>query len=160
MEARPGDGILMVISLVLAVMLYATPLPTMIGFGRPEWVGLVMIYWAVFTPTRMGPGVAWVIGLVLDVLHGALLGKNALAMLVLVFLAQRLHKRLKMFPAIQQAGIVFILIGLQLLLLHWIDSLLGNPVRTMWFLLPAATSALFWIPLYFLLRWARQRLSA
>ena len=160
MQSRPGDGILMVVSLVLAMMLYAMPLPTLIGFGRPEWVSLVLVYWAIFLPARLGPGVAWLVGLVIDVLHGMLLGKNALAMLILVFLAQCLHKRLQMFPAIQQAGIVFILIGLQLLVLHWIDSVTGQSVRTMWFLLPAATSALFWVPMYFLLRWARHRLSS
>lgn len=160
MQSRPGDGILILVSLLLAMVLYAMPLPTLVAFGRPEWVALVLIYWAVFLPSRLGPGFAWLVGLVMDVLQGALLGKNALVMLLLVYLAQRLHKRLQMFPAIQQAGIVFILIGLQLLMLHWIDSLTGHAVRTMWFLLPALTSAVFWIPLYFLLRWARHRFRA
>lgn len=160
MQARPGDGILMISSLLLAMMLYAMPLPKLMGFGRPEWVALVLIYWAVFMPNRLGPGFAWIVGLTLDVLHGMLLGKNALAMLLLVFLAQRLHKRLQMFPAVQQSAIVFILIGLQLLLLHWVDGLTGQSVQTMWFLLPAVTSALFWIPMYFLLRWSRHRLGS
>lgn len=147
----------MVASFLLAIMLYSMPLPHLVEAGRPEWIALVLVYWAVALPDRVGVGVAWSVGLLMDVLLGTLLGKHALAMALLVFLAHRLYQRLRMFPALQQAFIIFILIGLDLLLLHWIDRLAGSAPVTMHFLVPAATSAFLWPAVYFVLHTVRLR---
>ncbi len=157
MEGRPGDSLLIVISFLVAVMVYNMPLPHVIEYGRPEWVSLVLLYWAVALPNRIGLAAAWAIGLILDVLSGAVLGRSALAMLLLAFLAKRLYQRLRMFPALQQALIVFLVIGLQLLLLHWIDSFHAVVSPPYLYLIPSLTSALFWPFVYFLLHAARLR---
>ncbi len=157
MEGRPGDNLLIVVSFIVAIVVYNIPLPHVIEYGRPEWISLVLLYWAVALPNRIGLATAWSIGLLLDVLTGAILGRNALAMLLLAFLAHRLYQRLRMFPALQQALIVFLVVGLQLLLLHWIDSFHAVVSPPYFYLIPSLTSALFWPLVYFLLHTARLR---
>ena len=68
-----------IVSLIVAMMLALMPLPGGMSVFRPDWVALMMILWAMTVPRAYGVGVAWVIGLVLDVAQGSLLGQHAQA---------------------------------------------------------------------------------
>ena len=79
-----------------------------IGFwGRAAWVpdllALVLVFWSVHQPLRVGIGAAFVFGLCLDVHQGGLLGANALAYTVLSFFAITIHRRLLWFSVPSQA---------------------------------------------------------
>ena len=50
---------------------------------RPEWVPMVLIYWVMALPYRIGIGSAWIVGLVLDILEGSILGLNAMALVII-----------------------------------------------------------------------------
>ena len=43
------------------------PLPGWLDPFRPEWVALVLIYWCMAVPNRVGVGVAWIVGLLQEV---------------------------------------------------------------------------------------------
>ena len=79
---------------LVAIVLSIMPGPTWAESFRPDWVGLVLIYWCIAVPERVGVGTGFVLGLIMDVLYGALLGSNALVKSLLVFLAE-LRKRLR-----------------------------------------------------------------
>ncbi|NVO05699.1 MAG: rod shape-determining protein MreD [Rhodoferax sp.] len=75
--------------------------------GRAAWVpdflAVVLVFWTVHQPQRVGIGVAFVFGLLVDVHQGALLGQNALAYTVLSFFAITIHRRLLWFPIPSQS---------------------------------------------------------
>jgi len=76
-------------------------------FGRAAWLpdllALVLVFWTIHQPLRVGMTVAFVLGLVMDVHQSALLGQHALAYTVLSFLAIAMHRRLLWFSAPSQA---------------------------------------------------------
>ena len=92
-------------SLVLAFLLDMLPL------GRvpwvPDFVALVLVFWSVHQPRRVGIGAAFTFGLFLDVYQTALLGQHALAYTALSFFAITMHRRLLWFTVPTQALQVF-----------------------------------------------------
>jgi rod shape-determining protein MreD len=70
--------------------------------GLPDFVALVLMFWNVHEPRRVGVGVAFVLGLLMDVHDGAVLGQHALAYTLLSFLAISVHRRLGGFSAVSQ----------------------------------------------------------
>ena len=57
------DWVLPVSSFILALVLAVIPLPDAVAAFRPDWVPLVMIYWALALPARFGLLTALCIGL-------------------------------------------------------------------------------------------------
>ena len=80
---------LILASFVAAMVLTIVPLPGAIRLLRPDWVALVLVYWCMALPVRIGVGSGWVLGLFLDVLYGSLLGEQALAKALLAYLTLR-----------------------------------------------------------------------
>lgn len=76
-------------------------------WGRAAWMpdvlALVLVFWSIHQPRRIGIGTAFVFGVFMDVHQGALLGQHALAYTVLGFLAIAIHLRLLWFSASLQA---------------------------------------------------------
>ena len=136
--------LLIAVSLLVALWLSIVQLPSWLQWSRPEFVAMVLIYWLIAAPERVGIGVAWVVGLTLDLLEGCTLGQNAFALSILAYLTLILYQRLRMYTSLQQAGVVFILIGLNQLLCHWVQTLTGTASPNLMFLLPALVSALLW----------------
>lgn len=122
---RPGVFLLV---LACALLLSIVPLPEGWVWYWPYWVGLVMIYWPLEDQGSVSPGLAFVVGLVLDVLTGSLLGMHALSLTVLVFLVRRFRPRLRFFPPWQQAAAVLALLLNDRIILLWISALLGEPL--------------------------------
>lgn len=97
-------------SLVVAFVLQLLPLPPGAEPFKPYWLALVIIYWAIETPERMGLGLAFALGLVGDLLAGELLGEQAMRLIVIAFIVLRFRSRLRFFPLGQQALSVFALL--------------------------------------------------
>lgn len=140
----------LLISFLIAFLLSVQSLPAELLHWRPEWVAMVLYYWVLAWPDRVGLGWAFLMGLVLDVLEGTLLGMNALALALVAYLILSMHQRIKMFPVLQQSFVVFLVIGINLMLCQWIKDLTGYRPPGMSFLLPAISSALLW-PLFYLI---------
>lgn len=69
----------------------------------PDLLAVVLVFWCVHQPLRVGVSAAFVFGLLTDVHQGALLGQHALSYTVLGFLAVAIHRRLLWFPVPSQA---------------------------------------------------------
>ncbi|MDP1340948.1 rod shape-determining protein MreD, partial [Klebsiella variicola] len=76
----------------------------------------------------------------------------ALSMTLIAFFVLILYKRLRMFPLWQQSLMVLVLVGINQLLFHWMQSITGTTGDSLLFLLPSLVSALVWPWLYLLLR--------
>jgi rod shape-determining protein MreD len=79
----------------------------MLPVGRVPWLpdvlGVVLAFWGVRQPRKVGMLVAFAFGLAMDVHSGALLGQHALSYTLLSFFAITIHRRLLWFSVPAQA---------------------------------------------------------
>ena len=144
-------------TLVLAALFTVLPLPDWLEAYRPEWVALVVIYWVVALPDRIGLFSAWITGFFMDVLEGSLLGLNALALALVAYLALSLYQRMRMFTAIQQSSTILILVGIHQLLSFWVLTANSqNTAPNLIFMISALTSAIIWPFVFLALRYIRR----
>lgn len=145
------------LSFFIAYLLAIVPFPDWAMNYRPEWVPMVLIYWVMALPYRVGIGSAWVAGITLDVLEGSVLGLNALGLVIIAYVTLSLHLRLRMFSSLQQAGLLLALLGINLVLSHWLQIVTGQTVASgLMFLMAALTSAIIWPSLFQLMRHIRR----
>jgi rod shape-determining protein MreD len=133
------------LSLALTLALAVVPLPAAIAPFRPDWVAVVLVYWSLMAPRRFSLLTAFWMGVALDTLTGALLGQHALALLVVVYLAERFHLRLRVFPVSQLALTVLVLLALYEFILFWIDGVAGRTVPLIERWAPPLTGTLVWV---------------
>jgi rod shape-determining protein MreD len=128
--------------------------------GRAAWVpdllAVVLVFWTVHQPQRVGIATAFVFGLLMDVHQGALLGQNALAYTVLSFFAISLHRRLLWFPVGLQALQVLPLFVAAHLVELILRLLFGGVFPGFWLFLSPLLETLLW-PLATLALLAPQR---
>ena len=146
-----------VMTLVVGLMLSIMPLPEWLQTFRPDWVALLLIFWAMQLPRTWSVGTAWIVGVVLDVAYGSLLGQHALALSVVVFVTVRFHLLMRVFPLSQLTATVFALLSLYQFLLFWINGVAGvtAPVSSYWG--PVITGTMLWPFLYVFLSGVRYR---
>ncbi len=116
--------------------------------GRAAWVpdvlAVVVVFWAVHQPSRVGVSVAFIFGLAMDVHEGALLGQHALAYTALSFLAYSIHRRLLWFTVPSQAAQVLPLFALAHVI-AWLVRWLAEGAAPGWLaLLAPVLEALLW----------------
>ena len=141
-----------VLSLIVAIIMMLIPLPDSVRFARPEWVILTLIYWAMALPERVGIGVAWVTGLIMDVVMGSTLGVQAFAYALAIYLVARFHLQLRQYPLWQQAFIILSLV----FLVHLISELAYAESINWHMWLSVPTSTLVWPLVYAVLRKIRR----
>lgn len=119
--------------------------------GLPDWVALVLAFWGVREPLRVGMGTAFVAGLLMDVASGSVIGQHPLAYLLLSFAAGGLSRRILWFPLGQQAlHILPLLLATQVVMV--VARLVGGAEFPGWgYFLGSFTGALLWFPLTFVL---------
>lgn len=108
MIMRSGQQLLLPASpLFIGMSLLAALLLDMLPLGRqpwmPDFLALVLVFWNVHQPLRVGIGMAFMFGLGVDVHQSALLGQHALSYTTLSFFATMIHRRLLWFPVPSQA---------------------------------------------------------
>jgi rod shape-determining protein MreD len=158
MKAKPAKGLwIIALSFFLAYLLAAVPLPQMVALARPDWVGLFLIFWVLVLPERVGITVGFSVGLLQDVVLGTYLGVFALSYSCVVYLVLLLHQRLRMYPILQQALVVFLIIAVCQLLVQWCRDFLGSGITGEMHLLPSLVSAFMWPWVYVILRSLQMR---
>src|SRR5690554_1607277 len=116
---------LFALTVVLALVLSISWFPVGWFEFRPEWLGLIVFYWTFRAPAQFGIVMAWCLGLLLDILESTPLGVNAMAMALIAFLVLTVHHRLRMYPLPQQCLMVFLLVGINQMLVHFVKQLFG-----------------------------------
>lgn len=149
--SRTRNSWVLPVSLLLALLLGLVPLPDTLQPLRPYWLALVLAYWVLEAPDRIGLGMAFMLGLVADLAFGGLLGEQAMRLVIFTFILDRFRPRMRFFPLSQQAfaigglllndrvvglAIHLVLGAVQLPWTYWVAPLLGM---------------LLWAPLYLVL---------
>ncbi len=138
----PANPVFIWSSLLAALLLNMLPL------GRvpwmPDFLALVLVFWNVHQPLRVGIGVAFMFGLAMDVHQTSLLGQHALSYTALSFLAAMIHRRLLWFSVPSQSVQVLPLFALA----HGVEvliRLIGGGIFPGWiFLVAPLAEAVLW----------------
>lgn len=151
MNPRRDRLSMVLVTVAAAMLLTLLPLPAMLDALRPYWVALVLLYWCLESQELVTLGLAFFLGLLLDLLTGSLLGLHALSLVVMVYLATRFRARLRFFPPWQQALSVLALLVNDRIILLWIVSLRGEPLPSIEFWAPPVVGTALWPWLFLLL---------
>jgi rod shape-determining protein MreD len=123
---------------------------------KPDFLALVLLYWCIREPRMISVGIAWCLGLLMDVADGTVLGQHALAYAVLAYAAEYFRRRVLRFPLWQQAAQVAVLLlfcaGLVLLV-----RVMGGASLPRWtYAVGPLTGALLWPVATALLQWPQR----
>lgn len=140
-----------------ALILSVVPMPAPFDAGRPMWLAMVVAYWVMALPHRVGLLTAWVAGLATDVLFGELFGQHALVLVLVAWLVLLLYQRIRRFPLWQQSLVMLPVLGIAQMVSLWLSSLAGNRPPTLLYLLPAIVSTVLWPWVFTVLRLIRRR---
>jgi len=137
-------GFIIIISFFVAYILTVIPMSETLTKFRPEWVTLVLIYWCIYVPHRVGIIIAWIAGLFMDVIYGVLLGQYALSMSIVAFSSYKIQTRFRLYPNLQQALVIILLIAILQMIILWVKGINGQAPQTIAYWLPSITSAIVW----------------
>jgi len=131
-------------AMVLAVAHLPETWPQWLGWLRPAWVAVVVFYWVMELPHRVGLIAAWILGALVDVLQAEPLGLNGVILAAITYVAWRFYERLRMYSVVQQCVVVFLLVlGAELLRAMVLEVVSGRGWS--WgLLLPPLSSMLVW----------------
>jgi rod shape-determining protein MreD len=154
---RSSRRLPVIITFIVGLMLTVMPLADSVEPFRPDWLALVVIFWAMQLPRTWSVGSAWFIGIVLDVSYGTLLGQHALALCVIAFATVRFHLLMRVFPLSQLAATIFALLALYQFILFWVNGVAGVSAPTIAYWAPVITGTLIWPFLFIFLSGVRYR---
>lgn len=141
-----------VATLVAALLLNLLPWS---GYGlwlRPDFVALVLLYWCIEQPRRVGFTAAWVLGLLMDVGDGVLFGQHALAYSLLAYAGIVLHRRVRMFPLPLQVLHVMPLLLVNEVIVLVLRLAAGGEFPGLRYFLGAVIGGVLWAPVSVLLK--------
>src|SRR3954468_1776389 len=108
----PVNGAFIAATFVAALLVNLLPWSGGWLYVKPDFVALVVLYWCIQQPRKVGFTAAWLLGLLMDVAEGSLFGQHALAYSVLAFAGIVLHRRVLMFTMRDQILHVIVLLFL------------------------------------------------
>ena len=155
--SRPRNGWVLPVSLLLALLLGLVPLPELLQPLRPYWLALVLAYWVLEEPDKIGLGAAFLLGAVADLAFGGLLGEQAMRLTILAFILDRFRARLRFFPLSQQAVAIGGLLVNDRVVSAVIHVVLGAPQHPWTFWWAPLLGMLLWAPLHLALDVLRLR---
>lgn len=156
--SRQREGVLVFwLSLLLGLLLMVIALPEALRPLRPFWLGLLVIYWSLEVPERMGMGRAFVFGLLADMLLGTLAGEHAFRLVAIAFIVLRFRSRMRFFPMWQEALAVLAILLNDCLLTLMLRSFVGAIAIDWRYWLAPVAGALLWPWLFLMLDDLRRR---
>src|SRR5450755_3456295 len=107
---RPVNSWFVLLTLLCGLVANILPLFGIALVVRPDFLALVLLFWCIREPRLIGVGIAWFLGLMMDVADGTVFGQHALAYAVLAYAAEYFRRRVLRFPLWQQAAQVAVLL--------------------------------------------------
>jgi rod shape-determining protein MreD len=148
----PVRPVFIAVTLLCALLLNLLPWA---GWGlwfKPDFVALVVLYWCIDQPRKIGFTAAWMLGLLMDVAEGSLFGQHALAYSVIAYAGIVLHRRVQRFSLVPQMLHVLLLLLFNDLILLAVRLLAGADFPGYQLFIGSFVAALLWPPLSALLK--------
>ena len=160
--ARPEEILLPVkpwfvlLTLIAGLMGNVIPASGVALVVKPDFLALVLLYWCIQEPRLIGVGIAWCLGLLMDVADATVLGQHALAYAVLAYAAEFFRRRVLRFPLWQQAAHVAVLLLFCAGLVLLVRVVGGAPLPRWSYAVGPLTGALLWPAVTVLLQWPQR----
>jgi rod shape-determining protein MreD len=135
----------------LLVALILNFLPTSAWPWVPDWVALVLVFWSIREPRRVGMGAGFLLGVAMDVADVSLLGQHALAYVLASYGAAYLSRRILWFPLLQQALHVLPLLLLVQLVQFGVRVMPGASLPGLDYFIGPLVGVCLWWPVTFIL---------
>ncbi len=138
----PANGLFVGFSLLLAFVLNLLPSG---GFdAMPDFVALVLVFWSIHQPRKVGIGIAFFMGLMMDVHSASLLGENALAYTLLSYVAIMLHRRVLWFPVGMQMTHIFPLLLVAQIVQSLLHIIISRQFPSWWYFSSSLVATMLW----------------
>ena len=164
MNKSVKDRLLIYLSLLIALIIDSYNFSNIFQFIKPSFVLLVLIYWNMALPDRVGITTALLFGVLVDLLQSSILGLHGLLFVLITYLCQRFFYQFRITPILQQSFLIFILMILfkQILAFDFLDSSVSRTnlsdgfylINTFYY---AILSSISWPFVYYLCRLYRRR---
>jgi rod shape-determining protein MreD len=148
----PVKGGHIALSLGVALMLNLLPWSGAWLWVKPDFVALVVLYWCIEQPRKVGFVSAWVLGLFMDVADGTLFGQHALAYSILAYAGIVLHRRVRMFSGTPQVIHVVLLLLMNDIIVMCIRLAAGADFPGFQYFIGSFVAGALWLPLGALLK--------
>jgi rod shape-determining protein MreD len=138
----PASRAFIAATILLAFVLNILPWGRM--YGVPDFLAIVLVFWNIHQPRKVGIGIAFLVGLLMDVHASALLGERALAYSLLSYGAMSLHRRVPWFRVGGQMLHVLPLFLVAQLVVVAVRMAVGGPFPGVGYFLQSLSSTLLW----------------
>mgnify|MGYP001283386589 FL=1 len=149
--------LIILITIILGLFISLITLP--LGYYAPEWMLLVITYWAIALPSNNKLFLAFLIGIIVDIVYGQVLGISSLFYVLLIYIILRLYNSLRYMTIAQQAVVLFIFIFLKQHLLVWAYFIIDRNIDYQALLVGSIVSASIWPIIYYALRFIRRKFN-
>lgn len=145
-SAKPMRSLIPVyVTFLLAFICMLMPLPLWAEWLKPSWVVLVLLYWVLVMPNRVGLGLAWITGLLLDGVMNIPFGVNAFALVVISYFLIRFNANIRTMFFLPKMAMIFLLLFCYQLILIYFVAVKGSLLFAIWLgFLHALVSVLIW----------------
>ena len=129
---QPGFSLFwsIALSFIVGYTLTTIPTPQAIFYFWPDWIALIVVYWALMAPDRVGPWVGFVFGTLLEVLFVRDFGVLGFGYAMLAFAVNRTHLQLQVISIGPQMVVVGLLIAVFKLIIGWLYGLTSDFTMT------------------------------
>jgi rod shape-determining protein MreD len=138
----PASRAFIAFTILVAFVLNIMPWGRM--YGVPDFLAIVLVFWNIHQPRKVGIGIAFLVGLLMDVHASALLGERALAYSLLSYGAMSLHRRVPWFRLGGQMLHVLPLFLVAQLVVVAVRMAVGGPFPGVGYFLQSLSSTLLW----------------
>ena len=144
-------------SIIVGLILMILPLPDWVQIYRPNWVALILLYWSMALPKRVGLWFAFFTGLLVDTSQGTLLGQHTLALIIIMFINMNFYQRIRVLSLVQQSIYIFFLLLLNQIIIAWVEGMMGRPPPIIAFFGAPLIGMLIWPWVFVVLRDIRRK---
>ena len=144
-----------ILTLGVAMTLRVMSVHSTLDIINPDWILLVIVYWAIALPERFGVFTACFAGVLTDVLTGRMLGQYGLIYAVVAYFSIKEHRRLRQFPLLQQSLFVFYFLLFSKIIVFGLESLKAGNRLQLEFWYPVISGVIAWPLVFLALRYLR-----
>ncbi len=149
LPVRPG---FILFTLVAALLANLLPWSGTALELKPDFVALLVLYWCIEQPRKIGFVAAWLLGMFMDVADGALFGQHALSYSILAYAGIVLHRRVLGFTGTAQVTHVVLLLLMNDLIVLTIRAAAGADFPGFQYFVGSFIAGALWLPLGTLLK--------
>jgi len=120
-------------------------------------MALMLIYWSMALPHRVGLWVAFFSGIVLDTSLGTLLGQHTLALVIIIYFNLNFYQRIRVLALPQQAIYVFALLLINQVVIAWVEGIMGRSTPLLAYFGAPLIGMLIWPWVFVILRDIRRK---